>query len=439
MKKILHIQLLPLLSGVQRFSLHLLAGLDRQEFEIWVASKPGGEFVDEVKAQGYHYLPLPTFCHHISLLDFLTFLHLLWLMHKERFDIVHTNSSKPGLLGRLAARLCHVPLIVHTVHGTPFRNGQHFLTYGFYAALEYLGNKLGHITVFVNNSDRINCQKMELLPKSKAKTIFNAIPLALQSELAEIAKQRQMPEICRIGILHYDSEECRNGILHYDSEECRNGIRHYGSEECRNGILHYDSEGCRIGILHYGSEDCRNGILPYRDIVIGTTVRFSTQKNVIRLVATACRACRKAPNLKFIILGDGEHYAVCQAIVRSNNLGDRVLLPGWDKDIVPWLKVFNAFVLYSRWEAQPFSIIEAMSSGLPLICSAIPSIKELTAENTAYLVALDDDTALEEVFVQIATNFQPAFAKGKQAAEQINELCSYQHMVQAYREIYLGR
>lgn len=370
MKKILHLQLLPLLSGVQRFSLHLLAGLDREEFEIWVACKPGGEFVDEVKANGYHYLPLPTFCHHISFWDFLTFLHLLWLMRRERFDIVHTNSSKPGLLGRLAAKLCRVPLIVHTVHGTPFRNGQHFLTYGFYAAMEYVGNKLGHITVFVNNSDRINCEKMELLPESKAKTVFNAIPPLLQRELAKIAKLRMMP---------------------------------------------------------------------HGEIVIGTTVRFSTQKNVIRLIATACSACRKAPNLKFIILGDGEHYALCQAIVRSNSMSNRVLLPGWDKDIVPWLESFNAFVLYSRWEAQPFSIIEAMSSGLPLIGSAIPSVKELADESTAYLVALDDDTALEEVFVQIAKDFAPAFAKGMQAAYRIYELCSYENMVQAYREIYLGR
>ena len=41
MKKILHLQLLPLLTGVQNFSLHLLSGLSPDEYEIWVASKPG--------------------------------------------------------------------------------------------------------------------------------------------------------------------------------------------------------------------------------------------------------------------------------------------------------------------------------------------------------------------------------------------------------------
>ena len=58
-KRILHIQLLPLLSGVQNVMLHILQGLDPDEFEIYVACRPGGPLVDEIKHRGYHYLPLP--------------------------------------------------------------------------------------------------------------------------------------------------------------------------------------------------------------------------------------------------------------------------------------------------------------------------------------------------------------------------------------------
>jgi len=178
--------------------------------------------------------------------------------------------------------------------------------------------------------------------------------------------------------------------------------------------------------------------MPEKEIIIGSTLRFSTQKNVIRLVTAACKACAQEPKLKFIILGDGEHFALCQSIIHSYKVSTQVLLPGWDSDIVPWLKIFNAFVLYSRWEAQPFSIIEAMSSGLPIIGSAIPSIQELVDENSGYLLALDDDKGLEQLFVSLARDFQSAYLKGKHAVQRIKELCDYRSMIDGYTAIYRG-
>ena len=121
MKKLLHLQLLPLLSGVQNFSLHLLAGLNPEEYEIHVASQPGGPLVQEVQRRGYTYHPLSQLRHPISWRDIPAFWQILRLCKKEGFDIVHTNSSKPGLLGRIAARIVGVPLIIHNppTHSMP--------------------------------------------------------------------------------------------------------------------------------------------------------------------------------------------------------------------------------------------------------------------------------------------------------------------------------
>ncbi|MDZ7816927.1 MAG: glycosyltransferase family 4 protein [Planctomycetota bacterium] len=56
--------------------------------------------------------------------DFRSWLHLK--EHVRRFSphVVHTHSSKAGVLGRLAAKSCKVPAVVHTVHGLPFGYGR---------------------------------------------------------------------------------------------------------------------------------------------------------------------------------------------------------------------------------------------------------------------------------------------------------------------------
>lgn len=45
---------------------------------------------------------------------------LIRLFRERRYDIIHTHSGKAGIIGRLAARLAGVPVVVHTIHGPSF-------------------------------------------------------------------------------------------------------------------------------------------------------------------------------------------------------------------------------------------------------------------------------------------------------------------------------
>lgn len=174
-KKLLHIQLLPLLSGVQNVMLQILDGLDPEEFEIYVACRPGGPLVDAVKNKGYNYLPLPFFVRDLSVLDVVVFFQLLLLCRKHRFDIVHTHSSKPGLLGRIAARLMRVTLVIHTGHGAPFHDLQSARVQRFYMRMERLGALFCHKMIFVNNYHRKLYLRHKLIRPEKAVTIYNAV------------------------------------------------------------------------------------------------------------------------------------------------------------------------------------------------------------------------------------------------------------------------
>lgn len=68
--------------------------------------------------------------------DLIAFWKLFYLLKKGRYDIVHTHSSKAGILGRIAAKLAGVRTVVHTIHGLPFHPYQNALLNHLYICLE---------------------------------------------------------------------------------------------------------------------------------------------------------------------------------------------------------------------------------------------------------------------------------------------------------------
>ena len=80
-----------------------------------------GNFLDLAKVKEVPLRIIPTFGRRIRpFQDLITFVKLFLLMRRERPDIVHTHTAKAGALGRLAARLAGVPVVVHTFHGSIF-------------------------------------------------------------------------------------------------------------------------------------------------------------------------------------------------------------------------------------------------------------------------------------------------------------------------------
>ncbi|GAH84599.1 unnamed protein product, partial [marine sediment metagenome] len=60
----------------------------------------------------------------LPLKDLCAIPELIKALRRLKPDIVHTHSSKAGILGRFAARLAGVPVVIHTIHGLPFFRGQ---------------------------------------------------------------------------------------------------------------------------------------------------------------------------------------------------------------------------------------------------------------------------------------------------------------------------
>lgn len=347
--------------------LHLLQGLDPEEFEIWVACRPGGPLVAEVAKRGYHYIPLPLLKHKISPLDAVILMQLYLLCRKYRFDIVHTHSSKPGLLGRIAARLAGVPLVLHTGHGAPFHALMPLYEQRFYMLLEKLGALFCHKMAFVNNYHREFYIEHRLIPAAKTITIYNAPDPKLQADIEQLCK----PKLSRKKV-----------------------------------------------------------------ITIGTMGRFSPAKNIVMMVTAAIRVCKERSDVRFIFAGDGELLELCRMMVKTNELENRIMLPGWQKYIAAQLAEYDILLQYSDYEGLPVSIIEAMYAGLPIIGSDIPPIAELVDETCGWLLKPHQLDILISELHKIIDARDCYKVKGETGRKKIRELCSYENFLSAYLSIY---
>lgn len=139
--KIMHVITRLILGGAQENTLLTVEGLLARGHEVALVTGPAiGPEGDLIHRAERHHVPLvivKSMRRAINpVLDSLAFLKLVRLMRRMNPDVVHTHSSKAGILGRLAARRCGVPVVVHTIHGLPFHPYQNFLVNRLYVFLE---------------------------------------------------------------------------------------------------------------------------------------------------------------------------------------------------------------------------------------------------------------------------------------------------------------
>ncbi len=90
-------------------------------------------------------------------------------------DVVHTHSAKGGFLGRAAAWNCHVPAVVHTVHGAPFHDYQNRLVRKMYVWLERWAAKRCHHMISVADAMTDLLVAAEVAPRDKFTTIYSGM------------------------------------------------------------------------------------------------------------------------------------------------------------------------------------------------------------------------------------------------------------------------
>jgi glycosyltransferase involved in cell wall biosynthesis len=178
--RVLHAITMLELGGAQRNTLDTVAGLDRGGFTVGLACADRGELLPE--AQGIADLalfPLPHLRREVRpLADLRALAELRRVIRTFAPDIVHTHSSKAGILGRAAARLQGVPVVVHSIHGFGFGAHQAApVRWSFLAAERRAARWTDHF-VAVSRRNLEQGVRLGLFPRERAGVIRSGVDLA---------------------------------------------------------------------------------------------------------------------------------------------------------------------------------------------------------------------------------------------------------------------
>ncbi len=146
--KIAHVITRMILGGAQENTLLSVEGLHaKSDYDVELITGPAigpeGSLLDRAYNNGVNVCMVNSLRRNINpLFDCAAFLKLFVKFRKEKYDIVHTHSSKAGVIARIAAYFAGVPVIVHTIHGLPFHDYAGRFSNFLYISLEKLCAKV---------------------------------------------------------------------------------------------------------------------------------------------------------------------------------------------------------------------------------------------------------------------------------------------------------
>jgi glycosyltransferase involved in cell wall biosynthesis len=145
--------------------------------------------------------------------------------------------------------------------------------------------------------------------------------------------------------------------------------------------------------------------------------RLGPEKQHALLIDVFSRFAHSFPDWKLVILGEGGERATLEQMVRARGLVGRVLLPGRAGNVGSWYSQADLFVLCSRYEGMPISLIEAMGYGMPVVSfDCLTGPRDVIRDGTdGVLVPPNDTEALKAALEGLMRDPERRAAMGQRA------------------------
>ena len=165
--------------------------------------------------------------------------------------------------------------------------------------------------------------------------------------------------------------------------------------------------------------------------------RFNEQKNHEGLLKAFAKIVKQIPDACLDLIGDGELEDAVKLLAKELGLTESVHFLGNQTNVYPYLKNADIFLLPSKYEGMPMTIIEAMGTGLPIVASAVGGVPDMLTEEESGLLTPCDPDAVAEAVLRLAGNEQLRERLGRNAKQESRRF-SAEHMAAAYCAVYQG-
>lgn len=382
--KVLHIITRLILGGAQentlltvvgqqqsgRYDVVLLAGIDEG---------PEGTLHDQARAAGVNLVLVPWLVRPINpLKDAPALLRLYRFIKKGRFGIVHTHSSKAGILGRVAARMAGVPVVVHTLHSLVFHEYQGRFKNRAYIVLKRLCAPLTDCYISVCDAVTRGALQQGIASPDRYVTVYSGIHLDPFLKISE----QLTPELAKK----------------------------------------------------------RLGLDPARP-VIGKVARLYHQKGHDLFLRAAARIAAEHPEAVFLLVGDGILRQTLDHLARDLGIHDRVVFAGRvDPSEVPaCMRAMDVVVHTSIREGVARVIPQAYAVGVPVVALNLDGAPEVIEDGrTGFLIEPGSEASVAEAVGTLLRSSQLRHDMAVRGREVVLQKFPVDVMVERIDEVYVA-
>ncbi len=160
---------------------------------------------------------------------------------------------------------------------------------------------------------------------------------------------------------------------------------------------------------------------PKGKILVSSLSRLAHQKGIDMMIEVARKIRDQRDDIVIIVGGHGPYEDLVNSWAEVAQVSDTIKFLGPVSDVATVLAASDMYLLTSRWEALPVSIVEAFQSGLPVIATDCGGVTELVNPSVGAILPVGDTNAIAKKVIELADNQEKRERLGKNALELSQE------------------